>query len=74
MQNCGIMQSSDIIDVTGKQIRMRSAWCVIEINNIVFRAEILHISRGKFRILRDDRDNSYVGRIIDASDVLTCEL
>ena len=74
MQKCGIMQSSDTVDVTGEPIRVGSAWCVIEINSIIFRAEIIHISRGRFRILRDDRDDSYVGKIIDASDVLTCEL
>jgi hypothetical protein len=48
-------------------------WCVIEHHNQVFRAQIQHVGRGKFKILNDNQEKTHVGQIIDASDILHCE-
>jgi hypothetical protein len=48
-------------------------WCIVETNNAVFRAGIVHVGRGKYKIIQDNKDGNFVGQIIDASDILQCE-
>ena len=48
-------------------------WCIVEINKLVFRAKIIHIGRGKYKIVNHNSEGNFVGHVIDASDVLHCE-
>jgi hypothetical protein len=52
----------------------RATWCVVEYSNQVFRAQLQHIGRGKFKILNDNQEGIYIGRIVDASDIHNCEV
>ena len=52
----------------------RAIWCVVEYSNQVFRAQLQHIGRGKFKILNDNQEGIYIGRIVDASDIHNCEV
>ena len=52
---------------------IRETWCVIELSNQVFRAQVQHIGRGKFKILNDNQEGIHIGQVIDASDILNCE-
>ena len=49
-----------------------AAWCAIELD-IIFQAHITHVGRGKFMILKDNQDGRYVGRMIDASEIIACD-
>jgi hypothetical protein len=51
----------------------RATWCTIELSNQVFRAQIQHIGRGKFKILNDNQEGVHIGQIVDASDIHNCE-
>jgi hypothetical protein len=68
------MWSQSTIDVPIASVPNRAAWCIIKVNNLTFRAEIIHASGGKFKILKDDQRGSHVGMIIDAGDVVKCEV
>jgi hypothetical protein len=46
--------------------------CLVLVDKQKIKATILHIGKGKFRILNDERNGEFVGRIIDASDVIHC--
>ncbi len=48
-------------------------WCIVEHSNKVFRAQVQHLGRGKFKIVNDNQDRMHVGQILDASDILNCE-
>jgi hypothetical protein len=48
-------------------------WCVVQHSNKIFRAQIQHVGRGRFRILNDNQKRSHVGQIVDASDIINCE-
>jgi hypothetical protein len=48
-------------------------WCTVEYSQQVFRAQIVHIGRGKYKILKDDKDGAYIGHVVDASDIFSCE-
>ena len=52
----------------------RVTWCVIELSNQVFRAQVQHIGRGKFKILNDNQEGIHIGQIVDASDIRNCEV
>ncbi|MDQ3851949.1 MAG: hypothetical protein M3299_03855 [Thermoproteota archaeon] len=52
----------------------RVTWCVVELSNQVFRAQLQHIGRGKFKILNDNQEGIHIGQIVDASDILNCEV
>ena len=52
----------------------RATWCVIELSNQVFRAQLLHIGRGKFKILNDNQEGNHIGQIVDASDIRNAEV
>ena len=51
---------------------MIETWCLISIDGREIKAKIIHMGRGKFKIL-DDKDSKYVGKIVDASDVVHCK-
>ncbi len=46
-------------------------WCIIQDSTKVFRAEIQHIGRGKFKIVSDNQESIHVGQIVDASELST---
>lgn len=51
-----------------------SCWCFLVIGNVVVEAKIIHEGRGKFKILNDKCSRKYVGKIVDASDVIYCRI
>ena len=52
----------------------RTTWCMVEYSNQVFRAQLQHIGRGRFKILNDNQEGAFIGQIVDASDILNGEL
>jgi hypothetical protein len=52
----------------------QATWCVVEYSNQVFRAQLQHIGRGKFKILNDNQEGIHIGKIVDASDIHNCEV
>ena len=48
-------------------------WCIVQSSDKVFRAQIQHLGRGKFKILDDNQERIHVGEIIDASEVINVE-
>ena len=52
----------------------RAPWCVVEYSNHLFRAQLQHIGRGKFKILNDNQKGAFIGQIVDASDILNGEV
>jgi hypothetical protein len=53
---------------------LQGTWCVVELSNQeVFRAQIQHVGRGKFKILNDNQERIHIGQIVDASDIINCE-
>jgi hypothetical protein len=51
-----------------------SWWCFLVIGEVVIEAKIIHKGRGKFNILSDKCSGKYVGKIVDASDVVYCRI
>jgi hypothetical protein len=51
---------------------MAEVEAIIGVDDHEVKAMILHKGRGKFRIVRT-RAQSLVGRVIDASDIISCE-
>ena len=47
--------------------------CLVLIDKQEIKATILHIGRGKFRIINDEGNGKFVGRIVDAEDVIHCK-
>ena len=47
------------------------SWCLVHIDGQQIRVKIVHAGRGRFRIVEDD-GGRYVGRLVDASDVIHC--
>jgi hypothetical protein len=52
----------------------RAPWCVVEYSNHLFRAQLQHMGRGKFKILNDNQEGIHIGQIVDASDIHSCEV
>jgi len=50
-----------------------STKCLILIDGVKLTASVIHVGRGKFNVIDDGKAGKYVGRIIDASDILHCE-
>lgn len=50
-----------------------SSWCVVDVDGHEVRARIAHKGRGKFKI-EDDIDGQYKGKVIDASDIISCNV
>ncbi len=57
-----------------KPTENRCCWCLILLNDTRIIAKIMHIGRGKFKILNDKYDGKYVNKTVDASDILSCDL
>ncbi|HEY7081182.1 MAG TPA: hypothetical protein VH500_15905 [Nitrososphaeraceae archaeon] len=57
-----------------KDTESRCCWCLILLNDTRIIAKIMHIGRGKFKILNDKYDGKYVNETVDASDILSCDL
>ena len=51
-----------------------SWWFVLSIDGLGIEAKIIHKGRGKFKILEDNCKGKYIGKIVDASDVIRCKL
>jgi hypothetical protein len=51
----------------------QATWCIIEHSDKIFRAQLQHIGRGKFKILNDNQEGIHIGQIVDASDIHNCE-
>lgn len=64
----------DISDNSSWLEKQPACWCIVEMNNSVFRAKIIHMSRDKYKIIQDNKNGRFVAQIIDASDVLHCEI
>jgi hypothetical protein len=48
-------------------------WAIIQGSNKVFRAQIQHVGRGRFKIVNDNQERMHVGQIVDASEVINIE-
>jgi hypothetical protein len=46
---------------------------MVDIDGQEVRAKIVHTGRGKFRV-EDDAGGNYRGTVIDASDVISCNV
>lgn len=40
---------------------------------MIFQAVVKHVGRGKFAILKDNQEGRFIGKIIDASEILACD-
>jgi hypothetical protein len=49
------------------------SWRIVQGSNRVFRAQIQHVGRGRFKIVNDNQESIHVGEIIDASEVIHVE-
>jgi hypothetical protein len=49
-----------------------AAWCTVELD-MIFQAVVKHVGRGKFAILKDNQEGRFIGKIIDASEILACD-
>jgi hypothetical protein len=49
------------------------SWCMVDVDGQQIRAKIIHKGRGKFRI-EDDVGGHYKGKLIDASDIISCNV
>jgi hypothetical protein len=72
-------QSVDkLIDKNGinssKAVEKRSCWSILSIGGLDIDAKIIHKARGKFEILEDNQQGKYIGKIVDASDVIRCKV
>jgi hypothetical protein len=50
-----------------------SSWCVVDVDGDKVRARIAHRGRGRFRI-EEDMGGKYEGKVIDASDIISCNI
>ena len=49
-----------------------SCWAVLSMDGLTIEAKIMHKGRGRFIILEDNCRGKYIGKIVDASDVIRC--
>jgi hypothetical protein len=47
-------------------------WCLVSIGDEKVKAKIMHVGRGKYRIVEDEAGR-YAGKKVDASDVFHCK-
>lgn len=47
-------------------------WCIASVNDIKTRVEVLHMGKGKFKIVNDEMNGNLIGNILDASDIFHC--
>jgi hypothetical protein len=50
-----------------------SSWCMVDVGGDKIRARIAHTGRGRFRV-EEDMTGKYEGKVIDASDVISCNI
>jgi hypothetical protein len=48
-------------------------WSIISFDGGIVRAKLIHKSRGRFSIVDDNKDGKYIGRIVDAGDIIQVE-
>jgi hypothetical protein len=48
-------------------------WCIISFDGGIVRAKLIHKSRGRFRIVDDNKDGKHIGRIVNAGDIIQVE-
>jgi hypothetical protein len=46
---------------------------VLSIDSLKIEAKIMHKGRGRFIILEDNYRGKYIGKIVDASDIIRCK-
>ena len=54
-------------------IERSSCWAVLSMDGLKIEAKIMHKGRGRFIILDDNYRGKYIGKIVDASDVIRCK-
>ena len=57
-----------------RRIEKYSCWSILLINGVEIEAKIIHNGRGKFKIVQDKYRAKYVHKIVDASDVIRCNV
>jgi hypothetical protein len=67
LEPCNDVRSSIVVE-------KYSCWCFLVIDEAVIEAKIIHKGRGKFNILSDKCSGKYIGKIVDASDVVYCRI
>ena len=51
-----------------------SSWCLASISDVKRRVKIVHIGRGKFKVISNGEGDRYADNIIiDASDIFHCK-
>lgn len=48
-------------------------WCIVSLDGAIIRARIIHMSRGRYKIVEDTKNGIYVDKIVDASDIIQVE-
>lgn len=51
----------------------KSSWCLASIKDVKRRVKIVHVRRGKFKVISDREGDRYADNIIDASDIFHCK-
>jgi hypothetical protein len=46
--------------------------CLVLIDGQKVKARVVHIGRGKFKILNEGVNRTHVGKIVDAADIVHC--
>ena len=54
--------------------KSNSTWCNLLINGSNVRAKVKQVGSGKYRIIEDNGDGKYVGKVVDAYDIFHCNL
>jgi hypothetical protein len=62
------------ITFRNKHEEMYSCLCILFIDDAKVEAKIVHIGRGKFKILTDCNGGKYTHRVVDASDIILCRV
>ena len=65
------------LEADEKMEALKHYFGITQSNEIIARgieAKIIHKGRGKFKILEDNCKGKYIGKIVDASDVIRCKL
>ena len=48
-------------------------WCIVSLDGAIIRARIIHKRGGKYNIVEDTKNGTYVDKIVDASDIIQVE-
>ena len=58
---------------TSPSVDKYSSWCTVELEGGKrIRVSLKHTGRGKFLILADEESGKFVGKRVDASDIVNC--